>query len=89
MFEYENKLEVLGDKFIDPENWVVYIDPENGSPSIIASMVKDEWVFPEFCGTSEEFIRFYTRGRIGRSGTDSRGIISIVRYHLVKYNLWS
>lgn len=89
MFEYENKLEVLGDKFSDPENWVVYIDPENGNPSIAASVVKDEWVFQDFCGTGEEFIRFYVFGRFGRSRGDSVNINSIVRYHLNKYNLWS
>lgn len=47
MFEYENKLEVLEDKFPDPENWVVYLDPENEQPNIVSSKVRDEWIFQD------------------------------------------
>lgn len=89
MIEYKNKLEVLGDGFSDPENWVVYIDPENGRPSIAASMIKDEWIFQDFCGTGKEFIRFYVNGRFGRSAADPVNVTSMVRYHFDKYNLWS
>lgn len=89
MYEYENKLEILNGQFPDPENWVVYLDPENNSPSIIASTIKDEWFYPEFSGTGEELIMYYTRGRIGRSRSDSVNITSLVKYHFDKYNLWS
>ena len=58
MFEYENKLEVLEDKFPDPENWVVYLDPENEQPNIVSSKVRDEWIFQDFHGKADEFLRY-------------------------------
>lgn len=89
MFEYENKLEVLGDIFPDPENWVVYLDPENEQPNIVSSKVRDEWIFQDFHGKADEFLKFYITGRIGRHRSGSVNITSLVKYHLNKYNLWS
>lgn len=48
------------------EKQVTYLDPENGNPSIIASMERDEFIFEGYCGDSKGFIRYYRYGRIGR-----------------------
>lgn len=89
MYEYKNKLEFLNGRVPDPENWVVYLDPETDQPGIISSIVKDEWAFQDFLGTGREFIKFYTTGRIGRSPSSPIYVISIVRCHFDKYNLWN
>ena len=89
MYEYKNKLEFLNGRVPDPENWVVYLDPETDQPDIISSTVKDEWAFQDFLGTGREFIKFYTTGRIGRSTSSPIYVISIVRCHFDKYNLWN
>ena len=89
MYEYKNKLEFLNGRVPDPENWVVYLDPETDQPGIISSTVKDEWAFQDFLGTGREFIKFYTTGRIGRSTSSPIYVISIVRCHCDKYNLWN
>lgn len=89
MYEYENKLEFLNGRVPDPENWVVYLDPETDQPGIVSSTIKDEWIFRDFLGTGEEFIKFYTTGRIGCSASNPIYVKSIVEYHFNKYKLWS
>lgn len=48
------------------KKWVTYLDPEDSSPSIIASMERDEFIFEGYRGDSKGFIRYYRYGRIGR-----------------------
>lgn len=89
MYEYKNKLEFLNGRVPDPENWVVYLDPETDQPGIVSSTIKDEWIFRDFLGTGREFIQFYTTGRIGRSASNPIYVTSIVKYHFNKYKLWN
>ena len=89
MYEYKNKLEFLNGRVPDPENWVVYLDPETNQPGIVSSTTKDEWIFRDFLGTGEEFIRYYVNGRIAHGRACPVNVTSLVKYHFNKYKLWS